>query len=446
MQMRGLFVAVALLAALSGGIWWTTRTPKIDDTTAVPDSKSTKLMSLLEADLVEVKISRRNEEPLLLQKDAATQRWRLVSQQAKEPGFPTDYDGAQTLVNSSSVFPSDKLVDENASDLIQYGLDPPQVVVEVKSKGGKTDRVHLGDDAPVGSQVYAAKPGSRKVYTVAKYLRDGVTKSVNDLRDKRLLLVDEGKVTRIEVVRKGESFEFGRNGKNEWQIVKPQPMRADNLAVEELFRKAKEAKYEAVPTPEQAKKDLAAFGSAAAVATLRVTDAKGTQLLEVRKAKDNSYYARAAAGVFKVQEELGGGLDKALEEFRNKKLFEFGLDEPQRIEVKNNGKATLLEKKGEDWLLAGKKMDPATVQPFLDQVRLMQALGFVSGKATAPFLEIAVTQKDGKTVERVAVSRTGNFHYAKREGDSSEYELDPKAVSDFESALTAVKPPGAGKK
>ena len=51
--------------------------------------------------------------------------------------------------------------------------------------------------------------------------------------------------------------------------------------------------------------------SAAPVATARVTDAVGTQQIEVRKDKDKNYYAKSSAveGVYKVGNELGEGLD-----------------------------------------------------------------------------------------------------------------------------------------
>ena len=71
---------------------------------------------------------------------------------------------------------------------------------------------------------------------------------------------------------------------------------------------------------------------------------------------------------------------------------------------------------------------------------------FVKSGYTTPIFEAAITQSDGKTVEKVMVSKTGNFHYAKRDGDLAEYEIDPKTLSDLETALAGLKEPGAVKK
>ena len=57
--------------------------------------------------------------------------------------------------------------------------------------------------------------------------KTSVDKSLNDLRDKRLLTVSADKISRIELVRKNQDIEFGRN-KDEWQILKPKPLRADS--------------------------------------------------------------------------------------------------------------------------------------------------------------------------------------------------------------------------
>lgn len=447
MQANRLLIAALLLAGLGGSIWWTNRQPAESiDTSKVPNN-SVKLMSLLEADLTEVKVQIKGEAPRIYRKDLNSQKWNLVSEQEKDPSYRTDGEAVMNVINSSSTFPTDKMVDENATDLIQYGLDPPQIVVDIKDKNGKAERVHLGDDTPVGQMAYAAKPGSKKVYTVAKYLKEGISKSAFDVRDKHLLPLDEAKVTRMEWSRKGEALEFGKNAQGEWQILKPEPMRVDNLAAGELFRKAKDAKYEFALTPEATRKNAADFAAASPVGSIKLGDAASTQSLEVRKTKDGAYLAKASgvSGIYPVTEELGTGLDKSADDFRNKKLFDFGHDEIASIEFKKEGKPIVLEKKGEDWLLAGKKADASSVATVVDQLRIMQGMKFVK-KAMGPVsIEISVKPK-GKNAEKLLVSAIGNFRYAQRAGEATEFEVDPKVLTDLEAALQAVSVDGQKKK
>ena len=67
-----------------------------------------------------------------------------------------------------------------------------------------------------------------------------------------------------------------------------------------------------------------------------MTDASGTQQMEsAGKDKDKNYYAKSSVvdGVYKVPTDLGDGLDKRLDDFRNKKLFDFGWSDPNKIEI-----------------------------------------------------------------------------------------------------------------
>ncbi|MDX2267958.1 MAG: DUF4340 domain-containing protein [Bryobacter sp.] len=447
MPTRGLILATACLAILGGLIWWTSREKSPEDLAKESTSKSRKLLSPLEADLVEIRIMPKGGAPRIFTKDQSTNSWILESMRAVEPGFRTDYDAATSTANNAAIFPTDKTVDENATDLIQYGLDPPQVVITVKDKSGKTDTVHLGDATPVGMMVYAAKPGEKKVYTVAKYLYEGVTKPLEEYRDKRLTPFAEGKISQLEITQPGKTLKLGKNGGGEWQVVTPDPMRADNLGVQELVRKLQEAKYATRLTGAEAKQSLGRFQGAQPAVTFNITDASGAMKLEVRKTKEDKYLAKSTEheAAYELEEEIAKTLTKDLEEYRNKKLFTFGFDDIDRVEVKKDGKTTLLEKKGSDWQLSGKKADAATVQPVVDQLRAMAALKFAKQKMTTAFLEIQTRREGTNSTETVLVSKDGNFYFAQRKGEATEYEMDPQVIRDFESALGAVKLEGTKK-
>ena len=93
-----------------------------------------------------------------------------------------------------------------------------------------------------------------------------------------------------------------------------------------------------------------------------MTDAAGTQQLEVRKDKDKTYYAKSSVveGVHKLTEEIGDGLDKSLDDFRNKKMFDFGLSDPSKIEIRTARSRWSSRKSGDKWMSGGKTMDSAT--------------------------------------------------------------------------------------
>ena len=444
MQSRGLLIGVVALAALSGLLWWSDKKANDEIKNPAKDSKSVKLLSVPASDVVDVVVQHKNEAAVHLVKNVAANKWELAS----EPKFLIESDAALTLVTNAGTVSSDKLIDDNATDFIQYGLDPAQITLELKDKGGKIHKLSIGDETPVGNLFYVRLPNDKKVYTIPNYTKMGFDKSANDLRDKRLLIVDDAKLSKLEVVKKAEILEFSKSAKGIWQLVKPKPYRTDTVVVDSLYNKAREAKLDPALSEELKKTYATQFGSAPVLATLKATDSAGTQQIEVRKSNEKLYLAKSSAvpGIFKVADELGAMLDKSVEGYRTRKLLDFGFEDPSRVQIRSGDKTSLLEHKGEDWLLNGKKLDAATVTPLMEGLRSLSALSFVESRFTTPIFEAAVTQSDGKTIEKILVSATGNFRYAKREGDAAEYEIDPKALSDLEAALGGLKEPGAIKK
>jgi hypothetical protein len=245
----------------------------------------------------------------------------------------------------------------------------------------------------------------------------------------------------VELTAKKQSIEFGRN-KDSWQILKPRPLRADNFTVEDLVRRLKDAKMDlGTGTEDDQKKLASAFAAGTPVAMAKVTDAAGTQELQVRKQKD-AYYAKSSAvsGIYKVASDLGTGLDKALDEFRNKKLFDFGFDEANKVEMHDGAKAYFLTKGGADWWSNGKKMDSSSVQALIDKLRDLSASKFVDSGFTTPTIDLTVSSNDGKRTEKVLISKSGDNYVAKRENEPSLYQIDAKPVEDLQKSAADVKP------
>jgi hypothetical protein len=211
--------------------------------------------------------------------------------------------------------------------------------------------------------------------------------------------------------------------------------------VEELIRKLKDAKMDATVSDEDAKKAAAAYASGTKVAVASVTDSNGAEQLEIRKDKDKNYYAKSSAlagtdgGIYKVTADLGDGLDKKVDDFRNKKLFDFGWTDPNKVEV---GKVAL-EKSGDKWMSGAKQMDASSVQNLVDKLRDLAATQFPEAGGGSPVLDITVSSNGGKRVEKVSITKQGDTYFAKRENEPSIYQLDGKAVEDLQKAANEVK-------
>jgi len=433
MKSTGLLIAAALLAALTGTLYWSDH-HKTADATAMPVDAAPKIFTLKDTDLSKIEIKKKGAEEVALAKNDAG-KWQITS----PTQLSADQDAVSSMASTLSSLNSERVVEDKGTDLKQYGLSEPVIEVDIATKDGKSQKLLFGDDTPAGNAVFAATAGDPRVFTIASYTKTSIDKSPSDLRDKRLLTADFDKIGQVELDAKKQSIEFGRN-KDAWQILKPRPLRADNFTVEDLVRRLKDAKMDLTASTADEKKAASAFSSGTPVATAKVTDAAGTQELQIRKSKDD-YYAKssAVAGIYKVANDLGQALDKKLDDFRNKKLFDFGFDEPNKVEMHDGSKAYFLTKGGPDWWSNGKKMDNSSVQALIDKVRDLSASKFVDSGFTTPLIDLTVTSNDGKRTEKVLISKSGDNFIAKRENEPSLYQLDSKPVEELQKSAADVK-------
>jgi hypothetical protein len=217
--------------------------------------------------------------------------------------------------------------------------------------------------------------------------------------------------------------------------VLPTPMRADGQQVDELVRRLKDARMNVDAT---APVTTAKYFAANRVASAQTTDSIATQTIEVRKDAAGKYFAKSSAveGVYSVTDDLGKGLDKKLDDFRNKKVFDFGFNDP----VKLTTGALTVEKKNDKWMANGKEMDAGAVQSLIDKLRDLAATGFSAQPPGPVALDFTVVSGDGKRIEKVTISQAKPFTLARREGDPNAYVLDGGALAALQGAIAAIKP------
>lgn len=441
MKIRGLIVAALVFFVLAGILYWSNRHKPGEETAKASGDTPPVILKLDESAINKVELKKKDSEPILLAKNDSG-AWQITEPKP----YRADQSTVSGMLSSLSSLNSERVVEDKASDLKRYGLDQPVVEVEITDKNNRSQRLLFGDDTPAGSAVYAVLAGDPRVFTVASYAKTSVDKSLNDLRDKRLLTVDSDKISRLELVRKNQDIEFGRS-KDEWQILKPKPLRADSSQVDNVVRKLTDARMDLSGTNKDAKNNASEFAKATPVATAKVTDQSGTQDLQIRKNKD-TYYAKSSVvdGAYKVGSDLGQALDKGLDNFRNKKLLDFGFNDPNKIELHNGTKSYLLERNKEDWWSNGKKMDAESTQSLISKLRDLSASKFADSGFGKPEIDVTIISADGKKTEKISISKSGKDYIAKRENEPSLYQLESSSVDDLMKAAEELKPVAAAGK
>jgi hypothetical protein len=193
MKSTGLLIAAAVLAALTGVMYWSDH-HKAADTTATPVDAAPKILTFKDTDLSKIEIKKEGAEEVALAKNDAG-KWQITAPVA----LAADQDAITSMVSTLSSLNSERVVEDKASDLKQYGLTEPALEVDISTKDGKSNKLLLGDDTPAGNAVFAATAGDPRVFTIASYTKTSIYKGPSDLRDKRLLTADFDKISQFQL-------------------------------------------------------------------------------------------------------------------------------------------------------------------------------------------------------------------------------------------------------
>ena len=436
MKNKQLIAAAIVLAALSATLYWSNRHKPIEDAAKAAANAPVKIISFQKDDISKLEIKRKNGEVLDLSKSGAA-GWKITSPKQ----LIGDADTVSTILYALSPLETDRVIEEKASDLKTYGLAEPAVEVSATDKNSKSQKLLVGDDVPTGGSSYAMLAGDSRVFLITSSAKSNFDKGLKDLQDKRLLPVDFNNISKIEILGKKVDLAFGSNN-GQWVMQTPKDVRGDTSKLEGVVEKLRLATMDPNAPEADTKKAASSFASGTPVATVKAADSAGSQQeLQVRKNKED-YYAKTTAmdGAFKVTKELGEAIDKNLDDFREKRLFDFAESNPEKIEIHSGPKSYFLTRSGEDWWSDGKKMDPLSVDGVIREIRMLSATKFVASGFSTPAATLIVTSNDGKRFEKVELSKAGNGYIARRENDPLLYDVDPKVFDNFQKATDDLKP------
>ena len=436
MKMRQLLIATVVLAALAATLYWSNhRKPANDSVIAGASTANTKIISLNQDDISKLEVKKKDGDDVVLNRAGAS-NWKITSPK----NLVADQDSVSTILYNLSPMDGATLIEDKATDLKQFGLAEPEAQVSATGKDGKTNTILIGDETPTGDAAYVMLSGDSRVYSVPKNTKTNLDKGLKDLRDKRLMPVDFDKLSSVEINGAKLHLTFGSDD-GQWTVRSPANLRGDTSKMETIIEKLRTSTMDPSTSDADMKKAASLFASGAPIATLKATDASGSQELQIRKTS-GGYYAKTTAmdGAYKVPNELGDAVNKDAEDFREKRVFDFAEADPDKVELHDGSKAYFLTRSGEDWWSDGKKMDPLSVQEFLRSIRTLTATKFATAGFSSPGLSLVVTSKDGKRVEKVDISKSGSSYLAKRTDGTALFALDAKAVEDIQKAAGELKP------
>jgi hypothetical protein len=435
MKMRQLIAATVVLAALAATLYWSNHHTPADVFPKIDASASNRIVSLTQGDITKLEIKKKDGDDLVLSR-TGPESWKITAPKS----LLADPDPISTMLYNLSPLDASSLIQDKATDLKEFGLADPSLKVTATEKDGKSQTVLFGDDSPTGDSTYVMLSGDPRVFAVSKNSKSGFDKGVKDIRDKRLMQVDFDKLASIDIMGPKVNLDLAsENG--HWTVKTPKDMRADKSKIDTVVQDLKGATLDPSVSDADMKAAAASFASGTPVVTVKAADASGAQELQIRKNKD-MYYAKSTAveTPIKLTGSLGMDIDKSLEDYREKKVFDFADQMPDKVEMHDGTKTYSMSRTGEDWFSGGKKMDAVTVEAFLSAIRSLEATKIASSGFSSPGITIAVTSQDGKHVEKIGIAKSGADYVAKRDDSPTLYQLTSKVVTDLQEAAAVMKP------
>jgi hypothetical protein len=444
--MKGLKSTIALavvLAGLGAYIYFVTwKQP------ATPDSgKKQEKVFAIEADKVEeITLTSASGEATTVKKESGA--WKLTAP-APAPADEAEVSAITSALASAEVV---RVVDENPSNLNDYGLSNPRIAVSFKAAGDKDYRhLFIGEKTPTGGDLFARRNDDKKVFLVASFQENSLNKSAFDLRDKTVLKVDREKIDSVDLDAGGQAVTLAKDGA-EWKLTRPLQVRADFGTVEGLIGKLQTVRMKSIVTPEASAADLKKYGfdKPQATVNLNAGSAKATLLIG-GAADDTAVYARDASKpmVVTLEKSLLDDVKKAPDDYRRKDLFEFRAYNATHVEITRNGQTYVFdrvkaanENTPDKWKRTSPNagdVDKDKFDAFLARLANMRAASFTPTAANTgtdkPALVVAVKFDEGRKEERVSFGQSGSDVFALRPAEPGAAKTD---AADFNESVKSL--------
>jgi hypothetical protein len=287
----------------------------------------------LNKDAIEAVTITRGHEVIKLAKDPQ-EGWMLTEPVRAKAEQRTVDDVLNGLVEGKR----ERVVAEHATDLGEFGLKEPSLVVAATVKDAATPTVlHIGARTPTMSGYYAREGDQEKVLMVPTSLQTKFDTTVFNLRDKTVLSLDQSQVKRIEVHRGEQLIAVEAAGEQNWKLVAPLEAMADKAKITDFVSAIHGAKVKEFI--EETPQDLTRYGLNPPrwrlVFFVGDERAEKSLLLGDEDSAKGGIYAKRGAmdNVFLLDAKLVEKLPKEVSDWRDRRLMAFKRDEVERFEI-----------------------------------------------------------------------------------------------------------------
>lgn len=323
-------------------------------------------VTALELTLADGKIARVSRD--------GTSDWKVESPVA----YPADRDAVERALKALAKLDSTAVISPAPADLAPFGLGSAGKKVRVFSGAGEPQELVVGGPTPVGSGKYlslASDPS--RVFAVDTGALYGLTPTLVELRDKRVLRVTSGNVDELTVRLHGAEVAHAKRGAAGWELLAPQPAPGDAAKIRRTLDELALARAtDFADSPSKAQSDTLAKPELELV--IRTPDKE--ERLAFAHVDDKVWLERAGDPVLlAVNPGVVTQIPSQPFDYREKHVFTLVADQVHGFEVTypRTGESHRFDLKGSDWkpAEAGLEVRPLKVEDALFAIASLDATG-----------------------------------------------------------------------
>ena len=393
-----------------------------------------KVLPLKIANVSEFSLTK-NDQTITLQQ-SSNNEWNL-SQPLKAVG---DNPEAESFLSAIEVLEKSRVVESNPNNLSQYGLETPTFKIYIKFKDDREDTLLLGDDSPMGGEIYL-KLKSNPAVLLAATSKAIFNKSVYNFRDKTIFNFSSASITQIQIKRNKHPLNLIRE-KEEWKVSGKVQAKADKDAVLAFLQAIQFSRVKEFVTKKS--DSLEQFGLEKPTTILTLQDENKKSYSIDLGVTENNIYAKKndAPGVFRVDAKFHDTLKKRNVDFLLKTLIEFEEKDVTEINIKSEKEtvqAIRLEK--DNWVIKSPKETPAdiaTIRSLLFDLKEAKITEFIKLSTDAketfgldkPKRSFSLRTGDGKTIDLKFgnTNLNGGQVFAKRTGETTVFSVSKETT------------------
>jgi uncharacterized protein DUF4340 len=287
----------------------------------VKDLRDREILTFNNEDVKKLEIRGPDREIVL---NKAETGWALE----KPTQAKADETEVKTFLSNLRSLRAQDFIEEPALGLKEFGLDPPQLSINITVGNNSQKTVLIGgektDDKGTKNRYVKRTDLEKPLFLAGEWVWRDLDKNVADFRDKTVAQFTAEQVKKVEVKRRdGEGFTLTRGADNKWNIDKTQEGTLREPALSQFVDELRQLRGFEIAAENPT--DLGAYGLDAPVVSATISDGEGKKLATILtgqkgEGESRKTFAMAEGGqtVFGLRDYVFDRLDKKPADFWGK--------------------------------------------------------------------------------------------------------------------------------